>query len=220
MNIPQVSFQPGGFADNPEPRCPCLLLLDTSGSMQGTPIHELNAGLATFRDELGADELAMKRVEVGVITFGPVRMHTPFVTPSHFYPAPLSAGGETPMGEAIPQGLAMLRARKEEYRANGISFYRPWVFLITDGQPTDEWASAAAEVRAGEASKSLAFFAVGVGGANMDALRIISVREPLRLKGLKFRELFQWLSNSMRSVSRSTPGNALALPPPSGWASV
>lgn len=220
MTFSQVSFCPGGFADNPEPRCPCLLLLDTSGSMQGAPIAELNAGLASFRDQLIADDLALKRVEVGVITFGPVRMHTPFTTANHFHPTDLTAGGETPMGDAIRKGMAMLRARKDDYRANGISFYRPWMFLITDGQPTDEWLSAAAAVRAGEDSKSLAFFAVGVQDANMEILRAIAVREPLRLQGLRFRELFQWLSNSMRSISRSTPGSGLALPPPSGWASV
>jgi hypothetical protein len=48
------------FADNPEPRCPCLLLLDVSGSMRGQPIAELNAGLTTFKDELMADALAAK----------------------------------------------------------------------------------------------------------------------------------------------------------------
>jgi hypothetical protein len=46
------------FADNPEPRCPCLLLLDVSGSMRGSPINQLNEGLAQFRDELFADSLA------------------------------------------------------------------------------------------------------------------------------------------------------------------
>ncbi|MCC7136615.1 MAG: hypothetical protein IT528_09535, partial [Nitrosomonas sp.] len=51
----QISFETTEFADNPEPRCPCLLLLDVSGSMQGQPIVELNAGLTTFKDELAAD---------------------------------------------------------------------------------------------------------------------------------------------------------------------
>jgi uncharacterized protein YegL len=216
----QVIFQPGGFADNPEPRCPCLLLLDTSGSMGGAPITELNAGLATFREELASDELAMKRVEVGIITFGPVRVEAPFTGAAQFYPPPLTASGDTPMGEAIAQGLAMLQARKDEYRSHGISFYRPWVFLITDGAPTDAWSAAAAQVREGEAAKKFAFFAVGVQGANMETLKQIAVREPVKLEGLKFRELFQWLSNSMRSVSRSTPGTEVPLVAPTGWASV
>ncbi|RQR44810.1 VWA domain-containing protein [Burkholderia sp. Bp9140] len=213
----QVPFGTDSFADNPEPRCPCLLLLDTSASMSGAPINELNAGVVAFKDDLAADTLAMKRVEVAVVTFGPVQVKNTFQTAPNFIPPHLDATGDTPMGVAIKQGLELLRQRKEEYRANGIAFYRPWVFLITDGAPTDEWHSAAALVREGENSKSFAFFAVAVGSANMDVLRQISVRDPVKLNGLKFRELFQWLSNSMKSVSQSTPGTAVALPPPSGW---
>ncbi|MCX8516949.1 MAG: hypothetical protein ORN29_02560, partial [Rhodoferax sp.] len=63
--------------------------------------------------------------------------------------------------------------------------------------------------------------AIGVKGANMDVLRQInSAREPLSLEGLKFRELFSWLSSSLRSVSRSTPGAEVPLEPPRGWAAV
>lgn len=216
----QISFGTTEFADNPEPRCPCMLLLDVSGSMGGQPIAELNAGLTAFKDELASDALAMKRVEVGIITFGPVRIELPFQSAESFYPPSLSPQGDTPMGEAIRQALDMVRQRKDEYRANGISFYRPWVFLITDGAPTDEWQSASAAVREGEVSKSFAFFAIGVKGADIETLRQISVREPLMLSGLKFRELFSWLSSSLKSVSRSTPGTEVPLQTPKGWASV
>jgi hypothetical protein len=51
------------FAQNPEPRCPCVLILDISSSMTGEPIRELNEGLAAFRDELLADPVARRRVE-------------------------------------------------------------------------------------------------------------------------------------------------------------
>lgn len=218
----QIGFepQPTDFAINPEPRCPCLLLLDVSGSMSGQPIAELNTGLITFKDELAADPLAMKRVEVAIVTFGPVQTELPFQSAASFYPPTLSSQGDTPMGAAIRQGLDMVRQRKEEYRTNGISYYRPWVFLITDGGPTDEWQSAAAAVREGEASRAFAFFAIGVRGANMEILKQISVREPLMLDMLKFRELFSWLSSSLRSVSRSTPGTEVPLQPPTGWAAV
>ena len=216
----QISFETNDFASNPEPRCPCLLLLDISGSMNGRPIDELNAGLATFRDELAADALAVKRVEVGIVTFGPVNVESPFTGAATFYPPSLQVQGDTPMGAAITQALNMVEDRKRDYRANGVSYYRPWIFLITDGAPTDAWQAAASAVREGEASKKFAFFAIGVKGANMDTLRQISVREPLSLDGLKFRELFSWLSSSLRSVSRSTPGTEVQLEAPKGWASV
>lgn len=216
----QISFETNDFAENPEPRCACLLLLDVSQSMRGAPIAELNAGLASFRDELASDPLAMKRVEPAIITFGPVKTASHFEGVASFVPPTLAVEGDTPMGAAIGEGLAMIRKRKDVYRAQGISYYRPWVFLVTDGGPTDEWRAAAAAVREGEASKAFAFFAVGVKGANMDILRQISVREPLSLTGLRFREMFCWLSASLRSVSRSSPGMQVSLQPPSGWATV
>lgn len=216
----QISFETNDFASNPEPRCPCILLLDVSGSMNGQPLNELNAGLTTFRDELSADALALKRVEVGIVTFGPVKVEAPFTSASTFYPPTLQSQGDTPTGAAITQALKMVEERKHDYRANGISYYRPWVFLITDGRPTDSWKSAAEAIREGEASKKFAFFAIGVQGADIETLRQISVREPLSLQGLKFRELFSWLSASLRSVSRSTPGTEVPLAPPTGWAAV
>jgi uncharacterized protein YegL len=216
----QISFEANDFASNPEPRCPCVLLLDVSGSMGGQPIAELNAGLATFKDELAADALAMKRVEIAIVTFGPTKIESPFTSAAAFYPPTLTAAGDTPMGGAILQALDLVRDRKVDYRTNGISYYRPWVFLITDGGPTDTWQSAAAAVREGETSKQFAFFAIGVKDANMDILRQISVRDPLSLDGLKFRQLFSWLSSSLRSVSRSTPGTEVPLEAPKGWATV
>ena len=209
----QITFATSDFASNPEPRCPCILLLDVSGSMNGRPINELNAGLVTFRDELLADSLALKRVELGIVTFGPVHVEQPFTSAANFFPPILFAQGDTPMGSAITKALDMVEERKREYRANGISYYRPWIFLITDGAPTDEWQAAANKVFQGE-DKKFAFFTIGVQGADMKTLAQISVRQPLPLQGLQFRELFSWLSSSLRSVSRSTPGTEVVLEAP------
>lgn len=212
--------QPFGFAeefvDNAEPRCPCVLLLDTSGSMNGKPIAELNAGLASFKEELMADNLAVKRVEVSVVTFGPVQVHNPFQTADVFNPPVLLASGSTPMGAAITEAMRLVEDRKKQYTSAGVSYYRPWVFLITDGGPTDEWHGPASVLRNAVDSRKLAFFAVAVEGADMNRLSQLSPRKPLILKGLMFRELFSWLSNSLGAVSRSSPSQEiLALPPPS-----
>lgn len=210
------------FASNPEPRCACVLLLDVSGSMSGRPIEALNEGLRAFADDIATDPLARQRVEVAIVTFGHGGVQTVqgFLTAGQFEPPTLRSGGGTPMGEAIERALDMVDNRKRDYKANGIAYYRPWVFLITDGEPTDSWDDAATRVHEAEEANALAFFAVGVQGANIDVLRRIAVREPIRLEGLRFVELFVWLSQSQRSVSASKVGEQTALPPVDGWASV
>lgn len=208
------------FADNPEPRCPCVLLLDTSGSMSGQPISELNTGISTFEDELRKDKLAALRVEVAIVTFGPVILRQDFITANQFIAPTLQTTGATPTGEAINFALDRIEDRKKSYKTNGIAYYRPWVFLITDGAPTDYWQSAATRVHETEANKKVAFFAVGVEGADMGVLQQIASRSPLRLKGLSFKDMFVWLSSSLTSVSHSRPGDEVPLQTPAGWASV
>ena len=209
-------------ATNPEPRCACVLLLDVSGSMSGRPIAALNEGLRAFASDLATDALASQRVEVAIVTFSGagVTVEQDFVTASGFEPRTLSTTGGTPMGAAIEKAISMVDERKQQYKQNGIVYYRPWVFMITDGEPTDAWQEAAAKVRAAEQENRLAFFAVGVEGANIDVLSQIAVRSPLKLQGLKFVELFVWLSRSQRAVSTSKPGDQTALPTVDGWAVV
>jgi len=213
------------FAENPEPRCPCVLLLDVSGSMAGEPINELNEGIQLFWQEVSKDPLASKRVEVAVVTFSDdVEVVQDFATIENSQPPVLEAGGATAMGSGILTALDMLRNRKEVYRRNGISYYRPWIFLITDGAPTEPqevMQQAAQAIQQEEAKKGVAFFAVGVKGADMRMLATLSKeRQPLKLKGLAFRELFLWLSASMQRVSSSKVEDKVDLPSPQGWGQV
>ena len=220
----QIPFVPPSLIENPEPRCPCLLLLDTSGSMNGKPIAELNAGLRAFKDELTSDAMAAQRVEVAIVTFGPVQVISDFETADMFQPPTLSTTGDTPMGAAIMQGLDMLETRKGIYKQAGVAYYRPWVFLLTDGGPTNSYHAAAERVRQGDnaSRKAFSFFAVGVEGADMTKLAQICSpdRPPMKLQGLSFRELFTWLSSSLGGVARSQPGQLVRLPAPTGWSAV
>ncbi|MCU1290158.1 MAG: von Willebrand factor, type [Acidobacteria bacterium] len=218
----QQPFAAAEFAENPEPRCPCILLLDTSGSMQGDPIEELNRGLQAFRHELFSDSLSMKRVEIAVVTFGPVSVMHDFTTADQFRPPHLEAAGDTPLAAAVSRGLGLLKTRKQILRDNGIKLFRPWIFLITDGEPTDEWQYLPRVIREGEENKSFSFFALGVKNANFEVLRQIAVREPMKLSGVRFKEFFLWLSASLKNVSHSNPGDSVPIPDykPYGWAEV
>jgi uncharacterized protein YegL len=218
----QQPFAAAEFAENPEPRCPCVLLLDTSGSMQGDSIEELNRGIEAFREELFGDSLSMKRVEIAVVTFGPVTVMQNFTTVDHFRLPPMEAAGDTPLGSAVSRGLDLLKTRKQVLRENGIKLFRPWIFLITDGSPTDNWQHLPQIIRAGEETKSFSFFALGVKDADFGVLRKIAVREPLRLSGVRFKEFFLWLSASLKNVSHSNPGDSVPIPDykPYGWSEV
>ena len=100
--IEYAGFGATEFPENPEPRVPCVLLLDVSGSMSGQPIAELNEGLVTLKDTLAADSLASKRAEIAIVTFGGmVTVIQDFVTAENFQPPQLNATGGTPMGQAI-----------------------------------------------------------------------------------------------------------------------
>ena len=212
------------FAENPEPRCPCILLLDTSGSMSGSPINALSQGLQTFQNALTEDGLASRRVEIAIVTFdSKVNVVQDFVTADQFEPTALNAGGATAMGTGIITALDMIQKRKTQYRENGISYYRPWIFMITDGEPQGEDKEvidqAAQRIRTEEENKDIAFFAVGVEGANMEKLQTIVARAPVKLNGLNFGDMFVWLSASMQRVSHSKVDEQVDLPP-LGWGTV
>ncbi|MBF2018325.1 MAG: VWA domain-containing protein [Richelia sp. RM2_1_2] len=212
------------FAENPEPRCPCVLLLDTSGSMQGAPIDALNQGLLSFKDELTKNSLASRRVEVSIVTFDSnINVVQDFVTADQFTPPILTAQGLTTMGAGIHKSLDLIQERKGQYRSNGVAYYRPWIFMITDGEPQGEpeelIEQASQRLQSDESNKRVAFFSVGVENANMTRLSQLTVRTPLKLNGLNFVEMFVWLSASMSAVSHSKVDEQVALPP-IGWGSV
>ena len=212
------------FANNPEPRVPCVLLLDVSFSMTGEPIAALNRGIRTFKNEVMEDDVASLRVEVAVVTFSSsAEVVQEFVTMDDFDPPTLTVSGSTQMSEGINQALDLIDRRKQDYRKNGIEYYRPWVLMITDGEPTESHNDvdrAARRVKQEDANRRVAFFCVGVRGANIPQLTAMMPdnRPPLMLDGLKFNELFQWLSASMSQVSSSRTDDAqISMPDISGW---
>jgi uncharacterized protein YegL len=217
--IPDVSL-----IDNSDERAPLVLVLDCSGSMEGAPIQMMNEGLKKLADDLKNDAITAKRGRVLVISFcgdDQVDIIGGWQDAMDFEPPELVANGRTPTGAAVHVALAEIEKQKEELRAAGVSYKRPIMMLMSDGEPTDQWESVAAECKAAEAAGKVTVMSIAVGdGANQEVLGQFSTRGSVKLSGLKFNELFIWLSRSVRAVSKAVKGETAQLPATDSWASV
>jgi uncharacterized protein YegL/molecular chaperone DnaK (HSP70) len=175
--------------------------------MSGEPIKQLNLGVTEFKKSLQEDKVAANRVEVAIVTFGPVKVLQDFTSAQRFNPPSFDADGPTtPMGDAIQRGLNLLETRIKSYQENQVPYRLPWVFLITDGSPNSEdlpWQEAAQRVNQAEAQCKLYFWAIGVKGADMEILKQIAPRNrpPEKIEGLDFESLFRWMSQSLKRVA-------------------
>lgn len=198
----------------------CVLLVDTSGSMQGSSIAELNEGLVEFGKALREDAKAYGCADVCVISFdSQVRTVFPFSSATEYTAPVLSADGMTAMNEAIITALDAIDQRKQEYRTIGVDYWRPWIFLMTDGYPTDTGYEGDAKRRLQDAltRKKVNFFPMGIGGANTAKLKEYTLNGNgivLKASASNFKEAFVWVSNSMSVISNSNPYEKNAEMPP------
>jgi len=202
----------GKLEETSEPKCPCILLLDISGSMQDEPILALTQGIEVFSKDLKSDPLTASRVEIAIITFGEsVQVVQDFVKAADFAPPHFVPAGNTPMGEAVVQAFKLLDKREGEYSAQGIPHYRPWIILITDGEPSDYrsefWKGAVKLSHEGDASKRCMFYGIAVNLADQRKLTELcpSERHTRTMIGLDFTVLFSWLFSCLQGVSRQKP---------------
>lgn len=213
------------FSSNPDPRSPVVVVADCSDSMTQvrpgetrSPLEALNGALDILVNELHQDPLARRRSEIAFVAYGSqVAEPTPFATVESLALPILEPMGLTSTGEAMNTAMDIMEERKKEYDENGIQRYRGTILLITDGLSTDDVTEASSRIREGESSKKFMFFPVAVEGADLEALEDLGGKVPAKLSGVKFEELFAWLSASQSAISSSQPGDSVKLPPP-GWA--
>ena len=212
-----------GFSDNANQRTPCVLVLDGSSSMEGDPITELNKGLKTFETQLKANPLSALRVQVLVIRIGgweAAEVLSDWCDAIDFTAPTVTANGSTPLGNGMSLALQKIEEQKRAYDANGITSTRPWIIMISDGEPNDQgWEQVADQCKTAEQQKKVVVYPIGTASADFDALGRFSNRSPKKLSGLNFNELFIWLSRSMSVVSNSSPGDRVQLPA-TGWEEV
>ena len=219
LPIPDVAL-----VDNAEQRTPLVLVLDSSGSMEGAPIDQLNKGLQLLEKELKGDAIAAKRVRVLIVQLGgkdEARIVANWRDAMDFEAPKLVANGTTPTGQAVDLALKNIEDEKQRFKQAGVAYTRPWMFLMSDGAPTDLWKNAAERCCDAETSNKVAIFPIAVGEeADTKTLGQFSSKGLAAVKqldGLRFRELFLWLSASMKVVSHSAPGGKVQLPPIDTW---
>jgi len=208
------------LVENPTRRVPVCLVLDTSGSMSGEPIKELNEGIRLFFEAIKNDEVARYSAEIAIVTFGgTAEKILDFAGIDRQIIPTLGAYGNTPMNEAVNIALDVLEHRKEEYKSYGVPYYQPWMILMTDGAPDSHPTTAIQRTVNLVESKNLSIFPIGIGnGADMNMLKQFSPNKlPLRLIGLNFEAFFEWLSQSVRNASVSVPGDTIVLGAYSSW---
>lgn len=213
MQEEMLNIRKKELISNPAARVAVCLVLDTSGSMSGAPIDELNKGVKLFIDAIKNDDIAKYAAEVAIVTFGgDVEVYSDFQNIENFSFRDLDADGGTPMEEAVMQALDLLETRKKEYVDAGVDYYQPWMVIMSDGQP-DYPPNQSSQMTYDMASKKkLSCFQLGIGDqADMQTLAKFSPRKPLRLKGLNFEGFFEWLSKSIQAVSQSTVGDEVKL---------
>lgn len=190
-------------------------------------LDELQKGVELFYDSLREDEVARYAAEICIVTFdSEARCRMDFANLDRQTDLPkLEAAGDTAMGEGVNLALDLLENRKQEYRDKGVDYFQPWLVLMTDGVPNGneaEFERAAQRCRDLEAQKKLTVFPIAIGdeGDRTALAKFSGKRTPLKLQGLKFREFFAWLSQSVSRASQSTTDETIKLDINSiqGWA--
>lgn len=182
-----------------------------------TRMHELEEGIKLFKQNILADDTARRSAEICIVTFndkaGCIVNFTSVENLKDKYG--FKAEGGTALGEGVNEALNCLEQRKEEYKSNGVEYYQPWLIIMTDGKSNgskEEFERACDRVKLLRADKKISVFPIAIGnGVDLQELERISGKKPLKLDGLKFKELFTWLSKSVSLVSHSRPGDIIKL---------
>ncbi len=191
-----------------EPHMACLFLVDTSGSMYGDPIDELNKGLNRFKADVCEDPTTREVLDVAVVSFNStVSVIQEFTPVEYMQPVELTAHGGTSMGAALREGIRMIDERYRFYRRAGSEPYCPWIIMITDGVPTDSVEGLEQEIEQLDREDKMRLWSLAVSGADTRFLNVLGHhKRVLVLRDLDFTKFFDWVTKSMRSISVSSPG--------------
>ena len=218
------------YINNTNQRTPCVLVLDASYSMSTktssgrTRMELLNDGLREFENALKADNTSLTRVQVSIVIVGgpnsTAELLMDWTDANYFSAFKLTAGGNTPLAEGLEVGLNLVETAKQNLRQNGISYTRPWMFVMSDGEPTSDralWTATATKCKEAIRDNKLLIFPIAIDSFSDSKLNEISDTPSAKMEGTKFKEFFVWLSDSLSAVTRSRPGDKVELPDTDPW---
>ncbi|MDJ1182950.1 vWA domain-containing protein [Roseofilum casamattae] len=201
-------------------RLPVYLVLDCSGSMSGDPIEAVNQGVKALVNELKTEPYAIETAYLSVITFSSTANQViPLTELLQFQEPKLRSGGSTSLGAALK--LLSQCCDREVQKASDTQKgdWKPLVFLMTDGMPTDSWEKAAQELKKKKPANIIACAA----GANADESLLKKITESVvKLQSLQpddLKAFFQWVTQSIKQTSQSVAQvmadeQPINLPPP------
>ena len=212
---------------NYEQKCLCVLVLDTSGSMNAdNAIGQLNQGLQSFKSQIMNDETARDRLEIAIVSFNSeIKVELQPSLISEIEMPTLKASGQTQLVRAIEEAQQVIKDRKDYYKSKGLTYYRPWIVVMTDGDPypaNQDIDGIAQKIQEDADAKKYVFFMIGVGNeVHDDVLSKLTTSQfpAMRMDAVNFAEFFQWLSASATVVVNSddlTDSN-VSIPQPT-WA--
>jgi hypothetical protein len=201
-------------------RLPVYLLLDTSGSMQGEPIHAVNVGLQSLAASLRQDPYALESVFISIVTFDmevnevvPLTALDELQVPTITTPT----SGATMMGAGL--SFVCDQVTRDVRRSTGDTKgdWRPLLFLMTDGKPSDTLAFR--EVIPRVKAANFGTVVACAAGPKSDSSVLHQLTDKVvhmdTMDSASFSQFFQWVSNTINQGSSSIgSANSVALPPP------
>ena len=201
-------------------RLPVYLLLDCSGSMTGEPIEAVRQGVKALLSELRGDPQALETAYLSVITFDShARQVIPLTELILFKEPELNAGGATALGEALRVLINCVNSEVRRSSPTQKGDWRPLVFILTDGSPTDieEFHLAVRELKRVRAANIIACAA----GSKADTSYLKQITDHVimmnTLSAGDMAQFFEWVSGSIKMSSRRIDPGAAELPPPQGF---
>jgi uncharacterized protein YegL len=202
-------------------RLPVYLLLDCSGSMMGEPIEAVKNGVQVMVSTLRNNPQAIETAFISVITFdSSARQLIPLIELSNFQMKDIQATGTTSLGDALKVLSTSIDNEVAKTTPETKGDWKPLVFIMTDGMPTDNWKSGLAEFQKRKAGIVVACAAGN--NADTDVLKQIT-ENVVSLETADTQSIgkfFQWVTASIGVSSTKVEDNGKEvgglneLPPP------